>query len=73
MDSSVLKSVLLGLLENDAVFIDKFNNRVLPNGRLEVFCDDVEDPLLIVFCLFDQFFQVKQLIYLMINLLLKVK
>ena len=56
MDSSVLKSVLLGLLENDAVFIDKFNNRVLPNGRLEVFCDDVEDPLLIVFCLFDHYF-----------------
>ena len=49
MDSSVLKSVLLSFFENDTVFIDKFNDWILPNRRLEVFRDNVKDPFLIIF------------------------
>ena len=56
MDYSVLKSVLLGLLENHTVVVDKFNDWVLPNRRLKIFCDNIKDPFLIVFGCVDHYF-----------------
>ena len=46
VDSRVVQSVLLSVLEYDALFLDEANDRVFPNRRLQVLTEDLEDPLL---------------------------
>ena len=42
----VVEAVLLGVLENNAVLLDKADDRVFPQGRLQKLSHDLENPLL---------------------------
>jgi hypothetical protein len=47
-DFGVLKLIFFSILKNEAVFFDKIEERIAPDGRGKVLLDIIVDPLFIL-------------------------